>query len=140
MIQTLEKDFPVRALCQMFEVSKTAYYRFCRGGSYQMSEKKTEKLEAVAKVFWEHKRRYGSRRITAELHEEGHIVGRYQVRTLMKKEGLKAIQPKSFVPKTTDSRHGKAICKNLLLDQPLPNAPNCVWVGAAGARTLHTYP
>lgn len=26
-----------------------------------MSEEKTEKLEAITEVFWEHKRRYGSR-------------------------------------------------------------------------------
>jgi hypothetical protein len=61
MMQTLEKDFPVRMICQMLGVSKTAYYRFCRGESYQMSEEKTENLEAVIEVFWEHKRRYGSR-------------------------------------------------------------------------------
>ncbi|MVM33187.1 IS3 family transposase [Spirosoma sp. HMF4905] len=34
-----------------------------------------------------------SRRITAELQEKGHSVGRYQVRTLMKMVGLQAIQP-----------------------------------------------
>ena len=40
-----------------------------------------------------------------------------------------AIQPRSFVPRTTHSRHGKRICANLLLNQPLPSAPNQVWVG-----------
>lgn len=129
MMQTLEKDFPVRMICQMLGVSKTAYYRFCQGESYQMSSEKREKLAAVDEVFWEHKRRYGSRRIVTELQEEGYAIGRHQVRTLMKTKGLKAIQPKSFVPKTTDSRHGKVVCQNLLLDEPLPTSPNCVWVG-----------
>ena len=41
---------------------------------------------------------------------------------------MKAIQPKSFVPKTTDSKHGKRICPNLLSDRDLPDAPNQVWV------------
>lgn len=46
----------------------------------------------------------------------------------MKRVGLQAIQPKSFVPRTTDSRHGKGYWPNLLLGQTLPTAPNLVWV------------
>lgn len=129
MIQTLALDFPVRVLCDLLGVSKTAYYRFCSGKSYQISGQKADKLQAVEDVFWEHKRRYGSRRITAELQAEGYHIGRHQVRTFMKANTLHAIQPKRFVPKTTDSRHGKAICRNLLLGQSLPVAPNQVWVG-----------
>jgi putative transposase len=33
------------------------------------------------------------------------------------------------VPRTTDSRHPYPISPNLLLEQPLPIAPNQVWVG-----------
>ncbi|CAN5812576.1 hypothetical protein BH24BAC1_BH24BAC1_34650 [soil metagenome] len=46
----------------------------------------------------------------------------------MQQQGLVAIQPRSFVPRTTDSRHGKRIWDNLLLGQPLPTRPNLVWV------------
>lgn len=42
--------------------------------------------------------------------EHGHEVGRHQVRTLMKQAGLQPIQPKSFVPRTTDITHGKGYC------------------------------
>lgn len=97
MIQTLALDFPVRMLCELLEVSKTAYYRFYNSKSYQISEQKAGKLSAVSDVFWEHKRRYGSRRITAELQAEGYRIGRHQVRTLMKTNTLQAIQPKRFV-------------------------------------------
>ena len=60
--------------------------------------------------------------------EKGWVLGRHQVRTLMKAVGLQAIQPKSFVPRTTDSTHGRGYWPNLLLNQPLPKAPNLVWV------------
>ena len=46
----------------------------------------------------------------------------------MKQAGLRAIQPKSFVPRTTDSRHGKGFWPNLLLNQTPPQAPNLAWV------------
>ena len=52
-------------LCNLLGVSTTAYYRFCSEKSYQISQQKANKLQAVEEVFWEHKRRYGSRRITA---------------------------------------------------------------------------
>ena len=47
----------------------------------------------------------------------------------MKKQNLVAIQPHSFVPRTTDSRHGKLVAPNLLLEAPAPTAPDQVWVG-----------
>ena len=79
-------------------------------------------------MFGQHKRRYGSWRIVAELQEQGHKVGRQQVRARIKVAGLQAIQPKSFVPRSTDSRHGKGYWLNLLLGQPTPTVPDLVWV------------
>lgn len=104
-----------------------------RGESYRPTPEKAAYQQLVEQTFAEHKRRYGSRRITAELQERGHSVGRYQVRTLMKEAGLQAIQPKLFVPRTTDSTHGKGYWPNLLVDQPLPQAPNLVWVSDISA-------
>jgi hypothetical protein len=78
--------------------------------SREAATKVTEYQQLVEQTFNKHKRRYGSRRIKAELQEKGHSLGRHQVRTLMKKVGLQAIQPKSFVPRTTDSTHGRGYC------------------------------
>jgi putative transposase len=78
-------------------------------------------------VFDEHRRRYGSRRIKAELCERGIKIGRQQVIGLMRKQGLKAIQPRSFVPKTTQSANTKR--SPYLLDQAPLNAPGQVLVG-----------
>ncbi|WP_240163978.1 IS3 family transposase [Spirosoma taeanense] len=128
LIQELASEFAVETLCSVFAVSRTAYYRYLRGDSYRLSAEKMKHQQLVEQTFNNHKRRYGSRRITAELQEKGHSVGRCQVRTLMKLVGLQAIQPKSFVPRTTDSTHNRGYWPNLLLDQPMPKAPNLVWV------------
>ena len=129
----LSNEFSVEKLCAVLGLSRTAYYRYKRGGpasgqSYQLTGPKQDKKQLIERVFGDHKRRYGSRRIVSELQQQGHKVGRQQVRMLMKVAGLQAIQPKSFVPRTTDSRHGKGYWPNLLLDQPMPTAPNLVWV------------
>ena len=128
LIDSLSGEFAVSTLCTVLGASRTAYYRYKRGGSYQPTDRREEKKLLVERVFGQHKRRYGSRRIVAELQDEGHDIGRYQVRSLMKASELRSIQPKSFVPRTTDSTHGKGYWPNLLLDQPLPVAPDRVWV------------
>ena len=43
--------------------------------------------------------------------------------------GLRAIQPKSFRPQTTDSCHGLGYSPNLLLDAEEPSVINRIWVG-----------
>jgi transposase InsO family protein len=52
-----------------------------------------------------HRRRYGARRISAELKAEGLPVGRGLAGSLMKEQSLTAICPKRFKPRTTDSKH-----------------------------------
>jgi putative transposase len=56
-------------------------------------------------LFWKHRRRYGARRIAADLADLGEACSPRVVGRIMKNQSLRAIQPKSFVPKTTDSRH-----------------------------------
>ncbi len=46
----------------------------------------------------------------------------------MRERGLKALQPKNFLPRTSDGRADK-LSENLLLDQPLPSQPGRVWAG-----------
>ena len=89
-----------------------------------------QQVEAkVTAVFKEHKRRYGVRRICAELKEENIRVGKHKCRRILKEQGLSAIQPRSFVPRTTDSRHPYPISPNLLLERTPPQKPDEVWVG-----------
>lgn len=103
------------------KVSEAAYYAWGKGKTYRLSRKKSELAEAVKEVFFRHRRRYGARRISAELKAEGVAVGRRLAGSLMKKQSLTAIRPKRFVPRTTDSKHGFGYSENLLKD-PL----NCV--------------
>jgi putative transposase len=46
----------------------------------------------------------------------------------MKERHLRAIQPKSYTPKTSDGRADKP-ADNLLLGQPRPEKSNQVWAG-----------
>lgn len=129
VIQSLSSQHPVRGLCGALEVSFSGYYAWKRGQTHVLGTTKAERGKQVKAVFMEHRRRYGAVRIGKELAARGLKIGRYQIRTLMKGQGLVAIQPKSFVPKTTDSRHGLGRSPNLLLDRPAPLRPNEIFVG-----------
>ena len=48
-----------------------------------------------------------------ELANRGIACGVARVARLLKNQGLWAIQPKSFAPRTTDSRHGLGYNENL---------------------------
>jgi putative transposase len=128
-IKEQSMDYSVKTMCDTLQVSRSAYYAYCKGTTYTPSDKQESLCIQVAQVFHLHKRRYGSRRISKALENQGIKVGRYATRTAMKAQVLKAIQPKSFVPKTTDSRHKLGYSPNLLADRDFPTAPNEVYVG-----------
>lgn len=109
------------------KISRNGYYNYLQKGENPEEDK--EEKAAVKKIFWEHKRRYGSRRIVAELSNQGHRVSRKRVRKWMQEQGLQALQPKSFVPKTTVSPNGQQRSPNLLLTIKKPKSCNEVWVG-----------
>lgn len=129
VIQSLSSQHPVRGLCGVLEVSFSGYYAWKRGQTHVLGTTKAERGKQVKAVFMEHRRRYGAVRIGKELAARGFKIGRYQIRTLMKGQELVAIQPKSFVPKTTDSKHSLGRSPNLLLDRPAPLRPNEIFVG-----------
>ena len=105
------------------QVSTSAYYAWTKQPEAIEKTKENEKLETkIREIFDDFKQTYGSRRLVGELHKAGFKVGRYKVRTLMRKLGLKPRYPKRFKV-TTDSNHNEAISPNIL-DLV---APNKVW-------------
>jgi len=66
------------------KVGEAAFYAWRGGKTYQLSQKKRKLAEAVKEVFYLHRRRYGARRISAELKAEGLVVGRRLAGSLMK--------------------------------------------------------
>jgi transposase InsO family protein len=122
-------QYPVEVLCQVLGVSRSAYYSWKQQQQAAGTDKKQIEQQVI-NIFRQHRRRYGARRIAAELKATAMgKAGRHTIRKIMRKHGLRAIQPRSFVPKTTDSRHTYAISPNLLLGRSAPQQPDEVWVG-----------
>lgn len=108
-------NYPLGVLCRVMGVSRSAYHAYVRGGSHTPSAKKAAIGEQVKGVFERHRRRYGTRRVAAELKAEGVKAGRFAVRAQMRRFGLRAIGPRRFRPQTTDPRRPALASPNLLL-------------------------
>jgi putative transposase len=115
--------------CAVLDVSRSAYYAWRNAEPSARERRDAELVPWVRAVFWKHRRRYGARRIADELADRGQSCGSRRVARLLKSQGLRAIQPKSFVPKTTDSRHRLGYSPNLLLESSDPTGINQLWVG-----------
>ena len=63
-----------------------------------------------------------------DLRALGHRVGRRRIARLMREQGLRPEQKRRFVPRTTDSRHGRPVAPQKLLERAATNAPGQVWV------------
>jgi putative transposase len=129
-IQQLEEEsFPVSLLCKSLNVSRSAYYAWREDEVCARKRDDNRLRPMIRSVFWEHRRRYGARRIAVELAARHQPCGRRRIGRLMEEMGLVAIQPKSFKPRTTDSRHSLGYSPNLLIDAPPPDGINQLWVG-----------
>lgn len=113
----------------MLTVSRSAFYAWQRAELSLHEQRDEELLPLIRIIFRKHKRRYGARRIADELRDTDQACSVLRVRKLLKTQGLKAIQPKSFHPRTTNSRHRLGYSPNLLLDAVEPDGVNQLWVG-----------
>jgi len=127
-IEGHRSQYPVRLLCQVVAVPASGYYAWQHAQEQAVIPPEPAWETALVKVFGVHKRCYGTRRLQVALRKKGHRVGRQRLRAAMRRRGLRALQPKAFTPRTTDSTHGLRCAPNRLLNQPKPTQANRVWV------------
>lgn len=116
----------VRPICAALGVPRSSFYHAAEPTPTQRSDQ--ELGDMIQAIFKRHRRRYGYRRIWEELADHDIVCAADRVRRIMRERALRAIQPKTYVPRTSDGRADKPSA-NLLLNQPLPDKPNEVWAG-----------
>ena len=105
---------PASRVCDLLNVSRSGFYSWRKDQRNFYEVKDQELVSLIHEIFWFHHRRYGARRIAAELKRRDVLCGVARVARLLKSQGLRAIQPRSFKPKTTESRHRLGFNDNLL--------------------------
>jgi len=128
MIEELSQDQSVRDLCQLLGVARSGYYAWRRGQETTRERENRQLTEEIKAVFAAKRGRYGSPRITAELHRQGRPCNHKRVERLMRQAQLKARTGRCRRVRTTDSDHDEPIAPNLLRGRPVPRKPDEVWV------------
>jgi transposase InsO family protein len=100
----------IERMCELARVSRASFYRSLK--ERQPAEEETEVRSAIQQVALEHRRRYGYRRICAELRRRGMQVNHKRVLRIMRGDNLLALRRRRFVV-TTDSNHRFEVCLNL---------------------------
>jgi transposase InsO family protein len=120
----LEGSLAVDTMCRLAGLSRATFYRHL--AQHHPRHEDMELRSQIQQVALDHHRRYGYRRITAELRRRGLMANHKRVVRLMREDHLLALQPRAFVS-TTDSNHDQAVYLNLARRMKL-TAINQLWV------------
>jgi putative transposase len=120
----LQGSLSIERMCQLAQVSRAGFYRSLQGGA--PTQEDMEVRSAIQTIAVEHRRRYGYRRITAELRRRGMLVNHKRVARIMREDNLLAVQPRTFRV-TTDSAHELEVFLNLAGRMKLTGI-NQLWV------------
>lgn len=128
MVEEMTKDYPVRDLCAVLEVTRSGYYAWRNGQETARQMANRLLAQQIHRVYQQKKGRYGSPRVTQQLRREGQVCNHKRVERLMRQQGLKGCSSRKRRVRTTDSNHDQPIAPNLLLGRAAPSRPNEVWV------------
>jgi putative transposase len=116
----------IRKICRVLKLPRSSYYHAATETPTVTSDR--ELTPVITDIFNSHVRRYGYRRIYSDLVDLNITCAPARVRRLMVENGLRALQPKSYTPKTSDGR-ADAPSPNLIAGRPLPTSPCRAWAG-----------
>jgi len=120
----LQGSLSIERMCQMAGVSRAGFYRSLQERA--PVEEEMEVRSVIQQIAVEHRRRYGYRRITAELRRRGMAVNHKRVLRILREDNLLGVQPRTFVA-TTDSDHRFEVYLNLAGRMKLKGI-NQLWV------------
>ena len=112
----------------MLGVTEQGYYQWYQRKREAGTARKERLLQTIRRIFFQHKRRYGSPRVYQDLKEEKLWCGETQVAKLMREAGLRAKAARKFRI-TTKSGYSRRVAENVLKRRFKPDAPNKVWCG-----------
>jgi putative transposase len=111
-------------MCQLADVSRASYYRHWEAVAPDEAEMAVR--AAIQEVALTHRRRYGYRRLTKELHRRGMVINHKRVLRIMQEDKLLAIRYRKYIL-TTDSQHDCRVYLNVAARMTVTGI-NQLWV------------
>lgn len=111
-------------MCHLAGVSRASYYRHWEARAPDEAEMAVR--AAIQEVVLKHRRRYGYRRVSADLRRRGMIMNHKRVLRIMREDQLLAIRYRKYIL-TTDSQHDCPVYLNLAARMTVTGV-NQLWV------------
>ena len=124
-MKKLRKEFPIEKMSKVFGVTRSGYYRFLSTNKWKRTQEEESLTQEIEKIFYEHKKRYGSPRMFMELKEKGFSCSEKRVAKIMKKNMLVAKRRKKWKVKKLVVKEKKP---NLLNQDFKAEKKNSKWV------------
>ena len=128
MIRSEQANYPVSMMCEMFNVSRAAFYAWKTKPVCDRKQEDARLLGEIQKFHKDSRGTYGSPRITLDLQDQGETIGHNRVARIMRENSIVG-RPKTKWTVTTDSAHDLPVAPNLLDREFTVDAPDKVWVG-----------
>ncbi len=130
----LQGNLSIERMCQLAQASRAGFYRYLHGPA--PAEQCMTVRSAVQEIALEHRRRYGYRRVTAELRRRGMMVNHKQVARMMRTDNLLEIHNRK-APLATDRCDELEIYLNLARRVKVCG-PNQLWIADMTSVRLKT--
>ena len=122
-----QADYPITTMCRLLGVSTSGYYAWVDRGPSTRDEANARLLETINGIHQQSRRTYGAPRFTAELREEGHLVGKNRVARLMKVAGIEGVSRRRKTRTTLRGQDSRP-APDLVERNFQVSRPNRLWV------------
>jgi putative transposase len=128
VIKELRREYPLRVLCRVLEVSTSGFHAWLRRGPSKRARARARLELAVRAAHQRTRQTYGSQRLQRELASDGFAVSLGTLKRVRRELGLRCVQQKKrFRVQTTDSGHQLPVAPNLLAQDFAATRPAQVW-------------
>ncbi len=127
-MQEMMKDFSVKRMAGLLDVSRSGFYSFLKRDLNSRSKVSDELLNGVREIHRKNRNCYGIQKTFKAIRAHGLDYSRLQVVRAMKQLKISGKRRKRFVPRTTDFVHNFPVSPNILDRKFSVDKPNKAWV------------
>lgn len=127
-IQDNARDYPVRIICRVMKVGKSAFYAWKARPAQLITAGELHMYRRTKELFCASRESLGSRELAKNLRAEGIEITRYHMIKVMRALRLEVKQRVAYKV-TTQRKHSDAVADNLLNQNFNPVGKDQVWAG-----------
>ena len=115
-------------MCRVLSISVSSYYQWRKRPLSTRAQENEQLAAKIQQIYTDNRRLYGSRRVTAALHQQGWTCNRKRVSRLMRLHNLRGCERRKRRIVTTRTDADNPVAANLLQQDFTANRPNQTWL------------